>query len=117
MTFPSTTYNRITTACLSLGAVSVFLADHTDDSFWLVIGGCAALIVISTYFAQYFGDPSRFTERFRSEGSSASFLQYVPGPAVAVLAIGVPLLVWAVIAACGESRGSGLAAARSSFVH
>ena len=35
--------------------------------------------------------------RTSSEGNSAGFLQYLPGPAVAMLAIGAPLLVWAVI--------------------
>ena len=94
MTLRRTTYTRITTACLFLGAVSVFGADHTDNSLSLVIGGCAALVAIVTYFAQHWRSES-LHGTIPSEESI--FLQYLPGLAVAMLAIGAPLLVWAVI--------------------
>ena len=46
-------YSLTTGICLILGVVSAFGFDWTGHLAWLVIGGCAAAVAISSYFAQH----------------------------------------------------------------
>ena len=47
------TYSTIVNLCLFLGVVSALGYDRVDHIAWLVIGGCAAVGAITTYFVQH----------------------------------------------------------------
>ena len=53
MRFPRRTYSAITNTCLILGVVSALGFDRAEHMAWLVLGGCAAIGAITTYFAQH----------------------------------------------------------------
>lgn len=53
MRFTSRTYSVVTNTCLILGVVSAFGFDHNGHPAWLVLGGCAGILAITTYFVQH----------------------------------------------------------------
>ena len=46
-------YSVVTNACLALGVASAFGFDRTNHVAWLVLGGCSAIVAISTYFLRH----------------------------------------------------------------
>ena len=53
MKYSPRTYSLTTAICLMLGIASAFGFDWTGHFAWLVLGGCAAAVAISTYFVQH----------------------------------------------------------------
>ena len=53
MKFPRPTYSTTTNTCLLVGLASAFGFDRTNETAWLLLGGCAATWAIATYFRRH----------------------------------------------------------------
>ncbi len=53
MRFTRRKYSVVTNTCLILGVLSAFGFDYNDHPVWLVLGGCAGILAIATYFVQH----------------------------------------------------------------